>query len=48
MPLLRSRTVVRRSRWKFMKVFFVAMGLMAALFSLIVLARVAMEWLPWA
>ena len=48
MPLLRSRIAVRRARWAFMKVFYVAMGLLAALFALALLARLGMERLPWA
>ena len=48
MPLLRSRIAVRRTRWAFMKVFFFVMALMAALFSLTVLAGLVMELLPWA
>jgi len=48
MPLLRSRMAVRRARWAFMKRFFLAMGLLAVLFALALLARLGMERLPWA
>jgi hypothetical protein len=42
MPLLRSRSSVRRARWTFMKVFFVAVGLLVGVFALLLLARVAL------
>jgi len=48
MPLLRSRMAVRRARWTFTKVFFIAMGLLAAVFALALFARLGMERLPWA
>ena len=48
MPLLRSRMAVRRARWAFMKVFFLAMGLLAAPFAMVLLARLGLERLPWA
>ena len=41
MPLLRSRGAVRRARWGFLKVFFLTMGLLAALFFLFVFVRLA-------
>ena len=43
MPLLRSRSAVRRARWTFLKVFFLAMGLLAVVYVLAVLARVIAE-----
>ena len=48
MPLLRSRIAVRRARWRFMKVFLVAMGLLAAIYAVFVVMRLAVERLPWA
>jgi hypothetical protein len=39
MPLLRSRGDVRRARWGFLKVFFLTMGVLAALFFLLILLR---------
>ena len=47
MPLLRSRMAVRRARWMFMKVFLVAMAVLAAVYAVFVLTRVAVERLPW-
>jgi hypothetical protein len=43
MPLLRSRSAVRRARWIFLKVFFLAMGLLAVVYVLAVLVRVVAE-----
>ena len=47
MPLLRSRSAVRRARWAFMKVFFALMGIVALVFTLVILARVFGERLLW-
>ena len=43
MPLLRSRGDVRRARWGFLKVFFLTMGLLAALFFLFIVVQVVGE-----
>jgi hypothetical protein len=43
MPLLRSRAAVRRTRWAFLKVFFLAMGLLAAIYALLVLVRLVVR-----
>ena len=43
MPLLRSRGAVRRARWEFLKVFFLTMGLLAALFFLFIVVQVVGE-----
>jgi hypothetical protein len=48
MPLLRSRSDVRRARWTFMKVFFAAIGLMVGVFALVLLVRVVLERIRWA
>jgi hypothetical protein len=43
MPLLRSRAAVRRARWAFVKVFFLAMGWLAVAWALLLLARAVVE-----
>ena len=43
MPLLRSRRAVRRARWSFLRVFFLAMGLLAGLFAALLVGR-AVAW----
>ena len=43
MPLLRSRFAVRRARAAFLTVFFLAMGLLAAVYLLLVLLRMVAE-----
>ena len=41
MPLLRSRAAVRRARWGFLKVFFAVMGMLAVIYALLLLVRLA-------
>ena len=43
MPLLRSRLAVRRARWSFLRVFFLAMGALAAVLAALLVGR-ALAW----
>jgi hypothetical protein len=46
-PVLRSRIAIRRARWMFMKIFLVAMALLAAIYALLVVTHLV-ERLRWA